>query len=174
MKTRFIGLSLAAAAGLLVTGMWTRASVAPMSREALASGFDSGIRNLVIEWDPNDTRPDAERRRALFDFIYQTYRSSAWIPQSLFDRNLVTQAVVGDVETIIGEKVGLVLWRDNKLVPAFGMAPNVDSQQLLRLAAAGERSRQERHASMDRQLPGLSHGGNRRRGVLRRGHQSVR
>ena len=94
-----------------------------MSREALASGFDSGIRNLVSEWDPNDPRPEAERRTALFDFMYQTYEASAWIPQSLFDSNLVTQAVVGDVDTIVGDKVGLVLWRDNARVPAFGMAP---------------------------------------------------
>lgn len=127
MKTRLVSLSLAAAAGLLVTALWTRASVAPVSREALASSFDWGIRNLVIEWDANDTRPEAERRTALFDFIYQTYQASAWIPQSLFDSNLVTQAVVGDVDTIVGEKVGLVLWRDNTLVPAFGMAPNVES-----------------------------------------------
>jgi len=127
MKTRLISLSVAAAAGLLVTALWTRASIPHVSREALRSSFDSGIRNLVIEWDSGDTRPEAVRRKALFDFIYQTYRSSAWIPQSLFDSNLITQAVVGDVETIVGEKVGLVLWRDNKLVPALGMAPDVDS-----------------------------------------------
>jgi mono/diheme cytochrome c family protein len=127
MKTRITGLLIAAATVLLVTALRTRASVAPMSREALASWFDSGIRNLVIEWDRGDTRPEAERRKALFDFMYQTYQSSAWIPQSLFDTNLITQAVVGDVDTIVGEKVGLVLWRDNTLVPAFGMAPDVDS-----------------------------------------------
>src|SRR5580765_2082792 len=124
MKMRLVFLSLAAAAGLLVTTLWTRASIEPVSRQALASSFDSGIRNLVIEWDAGDTRPEAERRAALFDFMYQTYRASAWIPQSLFDSNLVTQAVVGDVDTIVGDKVGLVLWRDNTLVPAFGMAPN--------------------------------------------------
>jgi hypothetical protein len=129
MKMRLVLLSLAAAAGLLVTSLWTRASIEPVSREALASSFDSGIRNLVIEWDASDTRPEAERRTALFDFMYQTYRASAWIPQSLFDSNLVTQAVVGDVDTIVGEKVGLVLWRDNPLVPAFGMAPNVESRE---------------------------------------------
>ena len=65
-----------------------------------------------------------ERRQALFDFTYQTYESSAWIPQSLFDLNFVTQAVVGSVETIVGDRVGLVRWRDNARVPAFGMAPN--------------------------------------------------
>src|SRR5439155_18675980 len=44
----------------------------------------------------------------------------------------VTQAVVGDVNTIVGEKVGLVLWRDNPQVPAFGMAPNVGARAPLR------------------------------------------
>jgi hypothetical protein len=127
MKMRVVSLSLAATAALLVTALSTPGSVAPVSRQALASGFDSGIRNLVVEWDPGDTRPETERRKALFDFVYQTYRASAWIPQSLFDSNLITQAVVGNVETIVGEKVGLVLWRDNKLVPAYGMAPNIDS-----------------------------------------------
>jgi hypothetical protein len=103
---------------------WPRASAAPVTRETLAASFDAGIRNLVIEWDPGDPRPKPERRKALFDFMYQTFQASAWIPQSLFDGNVVAQAVVGDVDTIVGDKVGLVLWRDNKRVPAFGMAPN--------------------------------------------------
>ena len=77
---------------------------------------------------PADPRSERERRAALFDFVYQTYDSSAWIPQSLFDGNLVTQAVVGDVDTIVRDKVGLVLWRDNPRVPAFGMAPNADAR----------------------------------------------
>ena len=80
----------------------------------------------------NDPRPEAERRRALFDFMYETYDASAWIPQALFDRTLVAQAIVGDVDTIVGDKVGLVLWRDNKQVPAFGMAPNTDPTQPLK------------------------------------------
>jgi len=122
-STRVVALALVAAASLVVA-LGRSAPAAPVSREALASSFDSGIRNLVAAWDPGDHRPDAERRQALFDFMYETYDASAWIPQSLFDSNLVSQAIVGDVETIVGEKVGLVLWRDNRLVPAFGMAPN--------------------------------------------------
>src|SRR6266849_9295788 len=125
-RSHVTGVVLAITAGLLATSLWTRASVAPVTRDALAAGFDAGIRNLVIEWDVSDPRPEAERRKALFDFMYQTFRSSAWIPQSLFDGNLVTQAVAGNVDTIVGEKVGLVLWRDNPRVPAFGMAPNAD------------------------------------------------
>jgi mono/diheme cytochrome c family protein len=113
-------------AGALATAFVTR-TTPPLSRDTLASTFDVGIRHLVFEWDPNDRRPEDERRRALFKFMYETYQASAWIPQSLFDRNLATQAVVGDVNTTVGDKVGLVLWRDNPRVPAFGMAPNADA-----------------------------------------------
>ena len=95
-----------------------------VSDDMLMASFESDIRNVVLRWAPDDPRSPRERQRALFDFVYQTYESSAWIPQSLFDRNLVTQAVVGSVDTIVRDKVGLVLWRDNQLVPAFGMAPN--------------------------------------------------
>jgi mono/diheme cytochrome c family protein len=126
-----LAAALIVGANLLLAALWTSASGIPMSREALASSFDADIRRLVYAWDPSDPRPAADRRQALFNFIYQTYQSSAWIPQSLFDSNLVTQAVVGDVDIIVGEKVGLVLWRDNARVPAFGMAPNVDSRATL-------------------------------------------
>src|SRR5712692_7200801 len=125
-------LALVVIAWILTMTLWTRASVPPVSRAALASSFDAGIRNLVLEWDPNDPRPEPERRKALFEFMYETYQASAWIPQALFDSNLVTQAVVGDVDTIVGDKVGLVLWRDNKRVPAFGMAPNADDRAPLK------------------------------------------
>jgi processive rubber oxygenase RoxA-like protein len=134
MIARFRVVLVAAllAAAVTAVSRWTRASVEPLSRDALASDFDAGIRNLVIEWDASDPRTEAERRRALFGFMYQTYRASAWIPQSLFDSNLVTHAVAGDVDTIVGRKVGLVLWRDNPRVRAFGMAPNADSGEPLR------------------------------------------
>jgi mono/diheme cytochrome c family protein len=101
-----------------------RARATGVSEAALMSTFESDLRNVVVRWAPEDTRTYEERQRALFEFVYQTYESSAWVPQSLFDRNLVTQAVVGSVDSIVRDKVGLVLWRDNRLVPAFGMAPN--------------------------------------------------
>ncbi len=44
----------------------------------------------------------------------------------------MTQAVVGDVDTIVRDKVGLALWRENDTVPAYGMAPNADAGQPLR------------------------------------------
>jgi mono/diheme cytochrome c family protein len=128
----------------LATAIWIRAASNPrlplwsegrrvaMTRGELDGAFDAAMRHVVIDWDPADPRPAGERRRALFDFTYQTYGSSAWIPQSLFDSNLVTQAVVGDVPAIVGERVGLVVWRDNPDVPAFGMAPNAGSGAPLR------------------------------------------
>src|SRR5262245_41496291 len=91
---------------------------------SLAATFDAEMRNGVYRWSETDPRSDHERKKALFDFVYQTYDSSAWIPQSLFERNLITQTVVGDVDTIVGDRVGLVLWRDNPRVVAFGMAPS--------------------------------------------------
>jgi hypothetical protein len=112
--------------------LWSEGRRVAMTHGELDAAFDAAMRQVVIEWDPADPRPAGERRRALFDFTYQTYGSSAWIPQSLFDSNLVTQAVVGDVPTIVGERVGLVVWRDNPDVPAFGMAPNAGSGAPLR------------------------------------------
>ena len=102
-----------------------------MSEEALSMTFESAIRNLVINWDPTDPRPKEERLKLLSSFMYETYDATAWIPQSLFDSNVITQAVVGDVDAIIRDNVGLVLWPDNPLVPAFGMAPNAGSGQPL-------------------------------------------
>ena len=128
----FAVLSAVAIGALLVIALPRRAPSGAWSRAALSLSFDSGIRNLVAEWDPADRRPAAVRRQALFDFMYETYDASAWIPQSLFDTNVLTQAVMGDVNTIVGEKVGLVLWRDNPRVPAFGMAPNAGVDAPLR------------------------------------------
>src|SRR5207237_2152235 len=113
----------AAIAVFLAASLWTRASTPPLSREALRASFDADMRHVVYAWDPDDPRPEAERRDALFGFVYETYKASAWIPQSLFDTNVATQIVAGDVDTIVGEKVGLVRWRDNPRVRAFGMAP---------------------------------------------------
>jgi mono/diheme cytochrome c family protein len=122
-----VAIALVAGGALLVAAFRPRAATPSVTREALASTFEADLRHVVYAWEPADPRTAAERRRALFDFLYETYDASAWIPQSLFDSNLVTQAVVGDVDTIVGEKVGLVLWRDNARVPAFGMAPNADA-----------------------------------------------
>src|SRR5687767_2742601 len=121
-----VGFAIAAVGAFLIA----RSAALPatsVTDETLLATFDADMRHVVYRWSPDDPRPEGERRRALFDFIYQTYDSSAWIPQSLFDANVVTQAVIGSVDTIVRDKVGLVLWRDNQLVPAFGMAPNRSS-----------------------------------------------
>ena len=125
-RTQFIAMSSAAGMllGVLALGRPGTHPATAVSRAALLDTFESDLRNVVYRWAPDDPGSAAEKRTALFDFIYQTYDSSAWIPQSLFDGNLATQAIVGDVNTIVRDKVGLVLWRDNARVPAFGMAPN--------------------------------------------------
>jgi hypothetical protein len=123
--TRLTSLTLAIAIGVLATSLLTRASVTPASRATLEARFADDMRHVVYAWDDRDSRSETERRQALFDFVYETFDASAWIPQSLFDSNVVTQAIVGDVDTIVGDKVGLALWRDNPQVPAFGMAPNL-------------------------------------------------
>jgi hypothetical protein len=125
-----IVLTLVVAAVLVLRG--ARVPVRYLDRNELRPTFEADIRNLVYRWDPADPRPEAERRAALFDFVYQTYDSSAWIPQSVFDGSLAAQAIVGDVDTIVGQKVGLVLWREQSVVPAYGMAPGPRSDLPLR------------------------------------------
>jgi processive rubber oxygenase RoxA-like protein len=122
--------SVATIAALLVWAcvrLWSRPETIPLTGlpdESLAGTFDADMRNVVYRWNEADPRSDTERKKALFDFVYQTYDSSAWIPQSLFDQNLIRQTVVGSVDAIVRDRVGLVVWRDNPRVIAFGMAPS--------------------------------------------------
>lgn len=135
IKSHAGSLSLALFLVLLVATVYAyRAprTIPPISHAQLRAEFETAMKRTVLEWDAADTTPESERQQALFDFVYATYRSSAWIPQSLFDSNLLTQAIVGDVPTIVGDKVGLVLWRGNPRVAAFGMAPNLDSVDSLK------------------------------------------
>jgi hypothetical protein len=120
------------AAAVIVVPHWTPAPATYVSRDELRSTFESDTRTLVYHWSDDDRRPKGERQNALFNFVYQTYESSAWIPQSLFDSNLITQAVIGDVDTIVGENVGLVLWKEQSVVPAYGMAPSSRSDEPLK------------------------------------------
>ena len=64
-----------------------------VSRASLFNSFESDLANLVFVWSAQDVRLEADRSRSMFDFIYQGYDSSVWIPQSLFDGNPFTQAV---------------------------------------------------------------------------------
>ena len=96
-----------------------------ITRAELSASFAADVRNLAYRWDVDDPTPAEARRAALFDFIYQTYETTAWIPQSLFDGNLISQVIAGDVATIVRDKVGLALWHENPRVPAYGMAPDL-------------------------------------------------
>ena len=132
MRTRAAVILIVAAFGVAFVSLIARPPVRNASRAELESRFASDIRNLAYRWDEADPRPAEERQRSLFNFMYQTYDSSAWIPQSLFDSNVITQAVVGSVDTIVRDNVGLALWRENETVPAYGMAPNAVPGQPLR------------------------------------------
>ena len=70
----FIALALSVTA-LLVTSLGTRASVAPVSREALAARFDSDMRHVVDEWDPNDPRPRGRAPEGVVRFHVRDLRS---------------------------------------------------------------------------------------------------
>ena len=142
-------LIVSASAVIFALTIWTRAASPALSREELAATFDADMRSVKIEWDRGDTRPLHVRRKALFDFVYQTYDASAWIPQSLFDGNLVRQVIVGDVDTIVGEQVGLVLWRDN--AACSGVRHGAERVGPLR-------STFERSTPVDGELPRLSYG----------------
>lgn len=193
--TWFIGIGAGFIVALTAAAFGRGSAATPLTRESLAQRFDADMRHVVINWESTDPRPEAERRRALFDFVYQTFDASAWIPQSLFDSNLVTQAIAGDVSTIVGEKAGLALWRDNPRVVAFGMAPNVaadrptvratdrtraggaergDGVPASDAVGGGRGGEAPRIFEMDRQLPRLSYRRDRRRRVLRRGNEDVR
>jgi len=127
-RTRLVvGCFAAVVAGMWLVSFRTATSARSMSREELELRFQSDIRNLVYRWSPEDDRAPAERFAALFSFVHQTYETTAWVPQSLFDNNLVAQVVAGDVETIVRDKVGLVLWPENDSIPAYGMAPNLST-----------------------------------------------
>jgi hypothetical protein len=116
---------VAAALAFGVSQWWALASPHPVTRDALSSRFDSDIRNLIYRWDLRDPRSQQARHDALFAFVHQSYGTTAWIPNTIFEGNLATQVVIGDIETIVRDKVGLVLWPENKLIPAYGMAPNL-------------------------------------------------
>jgi hypothetical protein len=102
-----VALGIVGAAHVLLPGAPAAAGIPD---QVLLETFEADMRGVAIRWSEEDARPEPERRKALFDFVYQTYESSAWIPQSLFDRNLVTQTIAGSVDSIVSDRVGLVLW----------------------------------------------------------------
>ena len=121
----------------------------------------SDIRDLVYRWDPADRRPPSERRRALFDFMYQTYDSLSVDPAVAVRRQP-------------GDAGGRRRRRHDRRREG---RPRAVARQRARAGVSAWRpSARSRRvaAAMDGQLPRLSHGGDRRRGLLRRGHQNVR
>lgn len=117
-RTLVIALLVTSAVILSCLGPWTR------SREAVLATFESSLSGMVYEWDPKDPRPDVERRQALVGFMTETFGSSFWVPRSLLDGNLITRVVAGAPETIARERVGLVLWPENRITPVYGVSPS--------------------------------------------------
>ena len=97
---------------------------ARLTREALQSSFPTDIREMVYRWDSCDPRSEEERRKALFDFMYEGFDSAAWVPQSLFKRKELL-APFGNPNVIITRTIGLIGWPQNREVKTFGMAPDL-------------------------------------------------
>ena len=97
-STRMTAVVLAALLVWACVRLFSRRETAHLTGlpdESLAATFDSDLGNVVYRWSETDPRSERDRKRALFDFVYQTYDSSAWIPQSLFEQNVITQTVMG-------------------------------------------------------------------------------
>jgi hypothetical protein len=110
--------------GILVISLLRPVSPRPVLREYLRSSFDADMRKVVLAWDPTDCRPESQRKQALFDFVYEGYSSSAWVPQASLEGNWLTRVALGDGRVIASDRVGLVPWSENPVAPAYGMAPN--------------------------------------------------
>lgn len=110
--------------GILVISLMWPVSPRYMSRESLRLSFDADMSQVVYAWDPLDPRPEKQRKEALFDFVYEGYQSSVWVPQASLEGNWLTRMFLGDSRTIASSRVGLVPWTENEVVAAFGMAPN--------------------------------------------------
>jgi hypothetical protein len=117
--------------GFVVVSLLRPVSPRCVSRESLRSSFDVDMRNVVYAWDPTDPRPEMQRRQALFEFVYEGYKSSVWVPQASLEGNWLTRAVLGHSHAIASDRVGLVPWPENQVVAAYGMAPNPSPGQPL-------------------------------------------
>ncbi len=94
------------------------------ARQALLDNFRRDATGMVYRWAPGDARCEPERLTALARFMYEGYDSSAWIPQTFIAAARASQQTTSAVDAIIRDRVGLVLWSQNKVAPVFGMAPN--------------------------------------------------
>jgi hypothetical protein len=120
-------LLLSLIAGVVVIRASSRSAPArAVTRDELRASFARDTRNLKIAWADDDPRPERSRQDLLFEFVYQGYEGSVWVPQALFDGNAITRAVVGDNTTIIRDRIGMTTWPENRYARAYGMAPNPD------------------------------------------------
>lgn len=124
LRPLFFPVALIVVIGILVISLMWPVSPRYVSRESLRLSFDADMSKVVYEWDPLDRRPEKQRREALFDFVYEGYESSVWVPQAALEGNWLTQVFLGDSHAIASSRVGLVPWAENDVVAAFGMAPN--------------------------------------------------
>jgi hypothetical protein len=95
-----------------------------LTRDALWQSFSTDIREMVYRWDAEDPRSDEQRRRAIFDFMYEGFDSAAWVPQALLQRKELL-APFGDPDVIITRTIGLVGWPQNRAARIYGMAPEL-------------------------------------------------
>ena len=91
---------------------------------ALRESFARDIAATVYRWAPEDPRSATERIDALARFTYESYDSSAWIPQSIISAYQVHPLTTAGMDRLIRDRVGLVLWPQNPLARVYGMAPN--------------------------------------------------
>lgn len=105
----------------------------PEETEADLKEFQAAIENMNISWNADDPRTEAERLKALFEFMTETYAGvdAFGISQSALKGNLITRSLWGDLNQIIGRQIGLVLWPENEKAPAYGMSPSQTSDQSL-------------------------------------------
>ena len=125
-----LGCIVSLTVGCFSLARWSGLSGAD-ARHTLAASFNRDLDQVVYAWNPDDARPLPQRRRALFEFVYESYNSSLWLPHGLLRPNFLARLLIGDPDTIAQQRLGLALWSDNELVPAFGMAPNSGPDQPL-------------------------------------------
>ncbi len=90
-RRKRIVFSLTYSLGLIVLPMEICARSQPAPPRAvtqydeLRESFARDTRNLKIAWADDDPRPERLRQDLLFEFVYQGYEGSVWVPQALFE-----------------------------------------------------------------------------------------
>ena len=115
ISTSSLSICLIACAGSI--------SIKPDPQETELEAFKSAIKNMQIAWNADDPRTEEERLKALFEFMTETYGGldTFGVPESTLKGNFITRSI-WDYNDLLGRQVGLVLWPENKDVPAYGMS----------------------------------------------------